>query len=319
MNSRPTVHPFLSIALPLSCLLTLPGLIQGGLNIVTRTYQLASVRFWEGLSLYPPPISGTDYFKYSPLFAFLYSPIASLEGHWQAAVWAGLNATIYWWGLSLWIPKNSRASLLLIGGLLASMELDGSLRYQQTNAALCGGILIFLNLARQGEWFVVGFGLSVLTNLKLFPASIALPLLARERKEYPLGLLAGALVAFFLPVLFSGWSTNWNWYLEWFALILGDIRSEGLMDLASVWNRVGAPMLGNGLRFGVLLVGLWVLFTRTRIDSLYVSAGLLVPLLCSPRTESPTFVLAGPVFPLLLFSIAERSRNRVNRRALGVS
>lgn len=303
----------LRFAFLLTCLswaLVAPRLWKSSTNIVTGTYQLASQRAVSGRTPYEkiPPQTNSDVFKYSPAFGFLYAPIEALPNRLEALVWAFLNAFIFWFGLLQWFHwKSFRPKFLAVGVLiLASMELDGSLHYQQINALLVG--LLMIGVARFRDLRLVPSGalLALATNLKLLPALFVGFLLFPLRKPFLKGLISVSLPLLLIPSLRVGVLAGIEWHWQWFKVILADTRSPGLFDVQSVLERFSFGPLAKIIRLGILTSSLVFLFyfrpqKRGPADfwNAWLALGLTTLLLCSPRTESPTFVLMAPCYVLL--------------------
>lgn len=306
----------------LSWLLVAPWLLRTGTNIVTKTYETSAVRLWAGVSPYlqPPPGAG-DWHKCSPFFSLLYSPLAQLPPGAQAAIWAAVNALVFWAGVSRWFRLEKKSAWWAWVALLAtSMELDGSLRYQQTNALLAGIILFGIADYRDGRFFRSGLVLAIGSDLKILPAIFALPLLFRPwRKEYAKGLALGSLVAFLAPALVVGLARDVGFHLDWARLLLRDLGAPGLLDIESVLSSLGtAPALARAVRLGVIGVSLLLLFARRLPLPIWTALGLYTVLLASPRTESPTFVLMAPTYVLVARYLAEEGAGWREAAALGV-
>src|SRR4051794_34558460 len=91
--------------------LLLAGLVWGGLAIglavlaffhpyahtVYPIYAPAARRWWLGEDIY---VRLVDYYRYSPLFAILLTPLASLPDCWGGSVWKALNIGAFAIGLA---------------------------------------------------------------------------------------------------------------------------------------------------------------------------------------------------------------------------
>lgn len=292
------------------CLITTlfvgPYLLLHGTNIVTHTYKFAATQFFQMGSPYIDPKGQGDMFKYSPLFCVLYYPISILQKNLQAFVWGLINLSIYWFAVSRWAKLDEKSSKWLWFAFLAcSMEMDGSLRYQQTNAALIGLTLIGVAEYRDRRLFSAGFILAIITNIKILPILFLLALCIPFRKRYVQGVLAGFFTAFIVPSFFLGWHANLLMHQEWLVVLYKDLFTTTLLDLATILSRYGFenPRLYFSLPLGIV-TALFLMACRLFPDyfswNTFVSLGVFSLLLLSPRTESPTFVLAGPCYILVM-------------------
>jgi len=289
-----------------SFLLVTPKLATTGIEIVTQTYREGAVRFWGGGNPYASPQLG-DWFLYSPFFAMAYGALAHLPSKPQALLWALLNTVVFWTGVSSWFRFHRESSwvswLALIG---CSMELDGSLRYQQINPLLTGMILLGLAAYRDGNLTKAGWLLALGCNIKLLPAAFAGPLLVPLRKRYLFSLVGFSIFLILLPALAVGIRANLLLHWRQWLSLSGDLSQRKLLDIATVSWRLGWPLLGK-VFWGIvasatagLMIGMRVSFQRGPFPwGLWISIGLSSLLLLSPRTESPTFVLLGPVYLFL--------------------
>lgn len=308
----------------LSFLVSAPFVYRRGLDVVTKTYHGAAVSVAAKGDPYLAVQEGGDLFKYSPLFAVLYRPLSALPEKAEVLLWALLNIVVFWWALSLWAGASLSWSLkknrvILVFAILASMELDISLRYQQFNACLAGLVLIGLHLFREKRLFSAGVLLAIVTNLKVLPVLFAFALLRPFRLRFFMGLLTGAIFALVLPAFILGFESNLRLHEAWIRLLLNDLHSPGLLDVQSLCIRWGWPMVGTVLKGGVALVTLGLIFGSRRPSlTWFFSFGMSALLLLSPRTESPTFVLMAPAYVLLALELFSWPRRIPWLIALGV-
>ena len=285
-----------------------------GTNVVTLTYQGAAEDFIHRISPYANVRPGADVFKYSPVFAWLYSPLAWLPSAAQALMWSALNVLVFWTGVSMWFVFDRADPSSYVGFALTSLELDGSLRYQQVNPLLLGLTLVALAVYRNRRPGLGAALLSFAANLKLLPA-LFLGLLAWPfEKKYWTSSVLTMVGLLLLPTLYLGWSANLNFHMQWAGLIHQDLGAQGLLDIQTVLTKYGWPQLGRGLRWGVLVVSLIQMFrmrTQPKFDPvLFWALGLLSLVVWSPRTESPTFVLMAPTY-LAFLELRKKFPSRV--------
>jgi hypothetical protein len=288
-----------------SAVVLFPYLAQHGLNGVSRTYLSAALRFWSGANPYDLPVPNTDWFKYSPAFAMLYGALAYLPETLHALLWAALNFSVYWLGIARWVPAYRDGRALWFWLIAASMELDGSIRYQQINALMTGMILWGVADYRDGKYAGSGTWLTVMSNWKVLPAPFVIGLSRELRKPFWIALAVSSAALYVLPALVRGWSGNWDLHADWWALLRKDAASGGLLDLESVLSAYIPREAAHWARLmvgGVTFALLWdprrtALFKPA--ETLWLCLGLTGILLFNPRTEPPTFVLAAPAMPML--------------------
>lgn len=290
-----------------------PYLYIHGTNIVTHTYAFGSRQFWLALSPYADPKGAGDWFKYSPFFAWVYSPFAAMKNTHQAVSWGIFNMFCFWWGISIWFPwKNLSSKGMWLAFLFCSMEADGSFRYQQMNAALVGLSLVGLYWFKEEKWTLSGFILALVTNVKILPALFLLGLLYPLRKKYIWGIGLGLLVCLVVPIWVWEWKLTWLYHQDWYGLLRRDTQTDGILDVATVLKKLGLSQSKMWVLYplaafsGILFLGQRVV-QKPFSWELWISLGLLTLLLVNPRTESPTFVLAAPTYLFLLQVILGKS------------
>lgn len=300
----------------LSFLVSAPFVYRRGLDVVTKTYHGAAVSVAAKGDPYLAVQEGGDLFKYSPLFAVLYRPLSALPEKAEVLLWALVNIVVFWWALSLWAGASlawSRKNLWLLAfAVLASMELDISLRYQQFNPCLAGLTLMAFFFFREKRFVGAGLLLALATNLKILPGLFALALARFFGRSYGLAFVLGTVLCVLLPSLILGWSFNQDLHFSWLRLLISDAHAPGLLDLSTQMGRWGWPFAAP-VKISLALITLGVVLYRpaASLGALY-SFGAAALLLLSPRTESPTFVLMAPAYVLLAL---EFRRDRAGRFA----
>lgn len=304
MIERATFKQIL-ILTSLTLLFVVPHLLSHGTNIVTHTYAFGSGQFWSGLSPYADPKGAGDWFKYSPLFAWFYTPFAALKSSPQAALWGLFNILCFWTGICVWFPwRKLESKWLWLGIVFCSMEADGSFRYQQMNAALVGLTLLGLYFYAKDKFQSAGVLLTIVTNVKILPGLFLVGLIAPLRKKYVQGIFWGLTVCLVIPFLIWGATKTITYHLDWYALLRRDTHTDGLLDIATVLKRLGFQNTKAWALYPFGIVSLSLFFIQRWVPEffdwdLWIPFGLLTLLLVNPRTESPTFVLAGPAYLFL--------------------
>lgn len=290
----------------LTSLFIAPYLLTRGTNIVTHTYAFGSQKFWGGLSPYTDPKGAGDWFKYSPLFAWFYTPFAKLNSSGQAVLWGIFNIVCFWTGTIVWFPwKQLESRWLWLGYLFCSMEADGSFRYQQMNAALVGLTLLGLFFFKQKVFRKSGMLLTLVSNVKILPGLFLIGLCVPKRKQYLQGILLGSAICLIVPLAYWGFSKTLVYHLDWYHLLTRDTNTDGLLDVATVLNRLGLPNAKMLVLYPLSIFSLILFFAQRILEKefewdLWIPLGLFTLLLVNPRTESPTFVMGAPGYLFLL-------------------
>ncbi|MBI4402854.1 MAG: DUF2029 domain-containing protein [Deltaproteobacteria bacterium] len=290
-------------------LMVVPRLSSEGINIVTRTYEAGANRFWANENPYRLPIEGGDRYEYSPFFAMFYRLFTLLGGQAQALLWAAFNLAVFWLGISCWC-RLERASpwWLILTMIAASMELNGSVLYQQINACIVGMTLTALWLFQKKNFFWAGLLITIATNIKPLPGIFALALLFPIQIRYWLGLFAGSAITLLVPALIVGFSNDYFFHLRWFETLGETLRlvRPGQLDIASAIEQLGFPTLGRFAQLGVATISLVLLFNpkKEKQWGTWCSLGLCAILLVSSRSESPSYVLLAPTYVFIGQEIA---------------
>lgn len=284
-------------------------LYNHGNNIVTNSYLLGVERMFSGQNPYLEGGPNADIFKYSPLFGILFYPLSLISSPWLSLIWGFLNCGVYWWGVNRFFRVHEYSTkTLILAFLVLSLELNGSLHYQQINALLIGLSLGGLSYFRdsgfaKNSWKGIGW-MSLATNFKVLGLSLMGPLMV----FHPIPGLIALFAMMLAPAAILGFHRNMTLHSQWLDRLLGDTRSEGLLDISTVLQRIGvSASSANFVRIAILVLSAPLLIWLVRelrksskpSNSLiyaYASLAMSTVLLINPRTESPTFVMAAPAF-----------------------
>lgn len=286
----------------LSTFIVAPAHIKTGTNVVTKTYEFAADAIGNQSNPYGSTGPERDIYKYGPVFAILYLPLGKLDPVSQAIAWAFFVSSVFWFGFlklasafGLFMPKTKSFWIFLA---LASLELDGSLRYQQVNGLLIGLAMVGWALVVKRKEFRALLALVFASFLKALPLPFVGVLLLESRKRvFSVSILS--LFFFLIPVWFLGWQQNLQWHLSWWETLRADSLAPGLLDVKTVFGRMGFLRVGIGVSIfvgtvtGVVFIER-VFRGRLRDTAALFFLGVLTILLLNPRTESPTFVWASP-------------------------
>lgn len=302
----------------LTFLFVTPRLWRGGINIVTNTYRLGTLRFLHGSNPYALPLEGGDRYEYSPFFCVFYSPFALLPSSGQALAWAFANGFLFWVGVLAWVKLSKKSSPWIYFALVVcSMELNISVLYQQVNALLIGATLFGVALFRDGRLFWAGALLATITNLKTLPGLFALALIFPFRRRYWEGLAAGSLLTLLSPIVFVGLTKTVSFHTEWVKAQFAALAYERpyQLDLGSVLKSFGSNSLGHWAPLVVLALSVGLLFygvfSRKQLPwASWLGIGSTCLLLASPRSESPTFVLIAPTYLLVVSLILHFGKSK---------
>lgn len=277
-----------------------------GLGLCAPTFEEGALRFVHGISPYLSPLNPlADRFQYPPFFAWMYYPFTQMTPIVHGVAWMTLNTFIFWLGVSRWLAlrpsdrRNFKWNLLFFA--LCAMEMEMAIRFRQNNAIHTGCILLGVREYvdrrdwRAAAWLLFG------TGIKVLPIVFAFLLLFPIRPRFWLACIVMGLTIVLAPSLTAGtWGIKMfsNWVNHMFIVV---IPTQGQQDIASVAERIGIQkIIAVALQRGIFVLTAAVLLL-TRFFSkkefpwdLWIPLVFMAILLCSPKTEAPSFVMFAP-------------------------
>lgn len=292
---------------------------------VYETYKTAAQKILQYQDPYP---RNTEAFhsgyKYSPLFAVLFSPFKFLPFPIGSFLWRLLNMTTFLTGLTILLTRiyrnpNSLNRLLvrpwqvLILLLLTYSPFIISLKVAQANSLVCGMILFSLAFYFSGKEVFAGICLALASNFKVFPLAFAMLLLLDFRWKYWCAFWGMTVVSFIIPALFLGWEWNEDLHRLWFRALTTDFDTSDKLSLWKFLQHNFGLYSQNLYRGFVILNVVFICAVYRPAASALKENGLkqLVPLcalfvlLFNHRTETELFVLVNPVYVLLFLKVLE--------------
>lgn len=264
-----------------------------------------------------------DYFKYSPLAALMIVPFALFIDEVGMFLFLFLQYWLFFWGFWRWAKSagfrlDQSSSMMFLAFI--SIVSDSILAVQicQVNAGIFGLMLLAASQYSEGKYLKSGLLLSLATNLKIFPFTLALCLLTGFKKKFWLSFWIGLVFWFFLPVLFIGVDYNFELLGEWFKLMTWDqTRNLEMLDIGNFLDlHFGIPQAvrnPTAVLFGLLIgVATLYLFRKDRTgltNRFLVPVNGLYVLLFSYLSESATSILATPaIFLIAMEALKEKTR-----------
>jgi hypothetical protein len=276
-------------------------------HTVYPIYVPASRRWWLGEDIY---VRLVDYYRYSPLFAILLTPLASLPDSWGGSIWKALNIGVYAVGLAsacrhllpVRLSRNQLAALWLLALPLSFHSMYNG----QANLIMLGTVLLGLSAAARGQWNRAALWLALATLIKGYPLALALLLSALYLRQfaprYALFLAAGLL----LPFATQSPDTVAEQYASWYHHLTDSttIMRERLRSVDYVFLCYKMPISpGTFMLMGVLggagTLGTCLLWARrlseprALLTRVYLLFAVWV-VLFGPATETCTYVILGP-------------------------
>jgi alpha-1,2-mannosyltransferase len=205
----------------------------------------SSINWWADRSLYDNEIQKTG-FRYSPTFALAFTPFAILPATFGGMLWSALNIALLVYALRLLVKeifpgdwsKFQEACFLIL-------TLAGSARaiWSAQSNSLVFALAVFAVVSLKKErWWAAAFILAAAVHIKLWPAALALLLMARFPRQLT-GRFAAACALLFIPPFFTRpLPVVMQQYQDWYALLTGPyrtLRQAGLRDAYTLAEHFG--------------------------------------------------------------------------------
>jgi hypothetical protein len=270
-----------------------------------------------------------EYYRYSPLFAVVMTPLALLPDCWGVALWKVLNSLVYAAGLWIWVrrvlpvslTRTQSAALFL---LVIPLSLH-SMYIGQANLVMLAALLFGLAAAAEQRWNLAAACVALATLIKGYPLALALVLMGLYPRKFSLRFLAALLIGLLLPFAAQRPSVVVGQYASWISHMHDSTammreRQRAIDYLFVLWQRpltpfqyVGLELLGGAAIFGLAWFQRWrtaeprQLFTRVWL-LFSVWAALL-----GPATESCTYVIMAPGIAWALVDAARAQAWKLTR------
>jgi hypothetical protein len=250
----------------------------------------------QNVNLYVQSPDHYDLYKYSPTFAMLMAPFASLPRGVGLIFWNLLNMLLPVWAVSRLNITQKHKNLILF---IVLIELLSSVQNSQSNGIMLGLIIGAFALFEKGKVVPAMLLICLGFYIKLFAAVAAVLLLF-----YPQKVRSIASGAFFvlllgiLPLLVITWNELRFQYLNWLELLGNDPAHAQNFSIMTLFERT----LGiHAADIFYLIPGMALLLLPMLRTNFYRDYGFRVLYLCSiliwvvifnHKAESPTFCIA---------------------------
>jgi hypothetical protein len=301
-------------------------------HTVYDIYVGAARRWLAGEDLY---IRTRDYYRYSPLFAVVLTPLAVLPDGASAALWKIINSTIFVLSLRAWagrlsprrLSSNELAALLLLALPLAMHSLYNG----QANLLMLGSLLFGMVAAAEGKWNRAALWIAWATLIKGYPLALAMILMVLFPRQFAGRFIASLAAGLLLPFASVKPAVVAMQYQSWWHHLRDstEIMRERLRSIDQLFVIYGHPL--SDRTFAVLgaLAGAAVMLVCMVIARRSSSRGETVfriflwfslwGLLFGPATESCTYVMAAPAITWALVEAWHRRAWWPERAMLVVS
>jgi hypothetical protein len=282
-------------------------------------FRTAFQHLMAGENLYAAyPAIHSDFFKYSPTFAFLFAPFALLPVVPGYILWALLCASAVYAGIVRLLPPRQAVIALAI----AWLAVVGDMQRAQSNA-LCAGLMIlaWVWMEQGAQWRAAG-AVTLGALVKLFPVAVLAGGIFYPRKiRFGLIVTIALAIGIALPLLAISTESLGLQYMWWRAIETRDAAPlarygtggadlyAGLMGQFRVWFGVQWPHWPTQLAgLIVLLAPLVVQWKRWdawfRLELL--TSILVFCVLFNHQAESPSYVIAM-IGGAIWFAASERA------------
>jgi len=283
----------------------------------------SSINWWADRNLYDNEVYKTG-FRYSPTFALAFTPFAILHPTLGGILWSALNIGLLVYALRLLVKEifPGKWSQFQEAGFLI-LCLAGCTRAiwsAQSNSLVFALAVFAVVFLKKERWWLAAFILAAAVHIKLWPAALALLLMARFPFQLGPRFAAACALLVIPPFLTRPFPVVMQQYQNWHALLTGPyrtLRQAGLRDAYTIAEHFGTfiddrvyTLLQLGMA-GLALLWCLRLAKITSSPEAYFTGVLTTwvcwQLLVGPGTERLTFLLAAPVASwALIVSIKER-------------
>jgi len=260
------------------------------------------------------PLEHFDYYKYSPSFALLMAPIASLPDLMGLFIWNLLNAMVLMFALIKLPIWNNKFNYLLL--VFVIIELITSLQNSQSNC-LIAGLLIFAFIYLEKKNVALASLCIVLTVfIKLFGiVALALFIFYPHKLKSALYTIGWFIILGLLPLLVCTSQELIAQYKSWFYLLSNDHSTSIGYSVAGwlkTWFNVNVKdtitIIGVILFLAPLLK--YKYYDQLQFRLLFLASILIWVVIFNHKAESPTFIIAVSGI-IIWFSCQERSRENL--------
>jgi hypothetical protein len=283
-------------------------------------YAGATGDWWAGEDMYA---KHREWYRYSPLFAVAFSPLAALPDGLGNAAWKALNVAVFLVGLGTWLryALSCRPNRAVVGATIL-FTLPGamhSLHNGQANLLMMGMTLLGMTAAARGRWWPAAALIAGAVFIKGYPAALGLLLSALFPRLFAARFVAMIGVGLAIPFLVQSPGSVAAQYHSWMSHLVisqGDINRERQRALDNLLEVIGLPVSPAVFLLMGAAAGLAV-FALCRLDAVQIADHperlvrvvmlyAMWVVLFGPATETCTHVVFAPFAAYLLAEAIER-------------
>ncbi|HAH44321.1 MAG TPA: hypothetical protein DCM07_05585, partial [Planctomycetaceae bacterium] len=271
----------------------------------------SSINWWADRNLYDNEVYKTG-FRYSPTFALAFSPFAILPATLGGILWTALNISLLVLALRLLVkeifPGNWSRFQEACFLILSLAGCTRAIWSAQSNSLVFALAVFAVVSLKKERWWIAAFLLAAAVHIKLWPAALALLLMARFPWQLSTRFAAACALLILPPFLTRPLPVVLEQYQNWYGLLTGPyrtLRQGGLRDAYTIAEQFGTYVddrIYTLLQLGMAgLALLWCLRLAKISGSMQTYfTGVLTTWVCwqllvGPGTERLTFLLAAPL------------------------
>lgn len=241
------------------------------------------------------PAEHVDLFKYSPTFALLFAPFATLPFGVALLAWNLINILLIYQAIRCVLPASQRLEAIQLTGIGLVTTIDGT----QSNGLVAALIVLAFAALERDRLASAVAAIAGGALVKIFPlAAVAFALPRRDRWRFAIiGMVVGTVLVL-LPLAVTGPDALAMQYRSWYRLGAVDAMDRGASVMRILYLIVGY----SGPNWPIQLVGTVLLilplvlrperwsdptFRRAFLASLLVYAVIF-----NHKAEQPSFVIA---------------------------
>jgi hypothetical protein len=296
-------------------------------HTVYGIYARASHAWWAGEDMYVT--KGTDFYRYSPLFAIALSPIAKLSDGFGNALWRMVNGAVFAAGLLVWarrcLPGERSTGQMAALFLLVLPTSLHSMYIAQANLFMLGACLLGLAAAADERWLSAASWLAAATLIKGYPLALVLLLIVLLPRQLTLRFCLALASGLALPFLAGPPTAVVAQYSSWFAHLRDSaaIMRERLRSIDHLFALYGEPLEPRSFLYmqiaaGAVVLGLCMIYAWREPDlrrRLTMTFFLFTAwaMLFGPATETCTYVIVAPPIAWTLIEAFSQPGRRATR------
>lgn len=253
------------------------------------------------------PNETTDVNLYGPLFSLVIAPFTYLPDKVGAFLWSVANALFLLFAI-LKLPLPGKWKNFLI--LLSSQEMMITSNALQSNAIVCGCVLLGYAYVKKGKDFWALFFIMASTFIKIYGiAGLAFFFLSRKKKMFLTGILVWSIIFFLAPIVIMNLSFLVQSYRDWYEGLKAKAAKNSLLDEGVWYQNISVPGMIRRILYSavndifILIPGAILFFSQylrykylqdIRYQLYLLSSVLISIVIFSTGTETSTFIIALP-------------------------